>query len=314
MKSLLLHPRAASLSIAAILVACAVLALERGPAWTPAPLVEVTVWLFGYEPALAARLVIAAEFALAGAVVASGTRAWNLFAAASVAFFSLACVSRGFRDGFAAMVPSLLALGASLLLLWHARGATGAPQGGTARRGLSPGWSLLAGLVAAAATSNLTADIDFRTAREARAAAMQASTKQAPASIDLDLAKSVGKALSDSPLALYVRDIVDEIGTGDAYLVFYNPACETCHTVFREHFMAPRPELVFAIEIPLADGATSAARGEPEPIECLNCQMRSLPAGPLWMIAPPMTVRVKGGVITCVADRFGGDCFNDPAP
>lgn len=299
---------------AAVLVACAVLALERGPGWTPAPLVEVTAWLFGYPPPLAARMVIAAELALAAAVLVAGTRAWNLFAAVSLAFFALACASRGFREGFAAMVPSLLALAAGLGLVAYARWARPMPSA-TARRGLSPGWSLLAGLFAATAASNLTAGVEFRAVREARAAASASAAKtDRPVSIDLDMSGTIGKRLSDTPVAGYLRDVVDEIGDGDAFIVFYNPDCETCHTVFREHFMAPRPELVFAVEIPLASGAVSAARGEREPIECLGCQMRSLPQGPMWMIAPPMTVKVTGGVVTCVADRFGGDCFNAPQP
>ncbi|MFM7052842.1 MAG: hypothetical protein ACKOYN_12045 [Planctomycetota bacterium] len=314
MRDLLRHPRAAAAAIAAVLAACAVLALERGPDWTPAPLVEVVSWLFGYPPPLAARMVIAAELALAAAVLVAGTRAWNLFASVSLAFFALACASRGFNDGIAAMVPSILALAAGAVLIAHARWAR-PEHSSAARRGLSPGWSLLAGLFAATATSNLTAGVEFRAVREARAAASASAKKpDRPVSIDLDLSGAIGKRLSDTAIASYLRDVVDEIGDGDAFIVFYNPDCETCHTVFREHFLAPRPELVFAVEIPLADGAVSAARGEREPIECLGCQMRSLPQGPLWMIAPPMTVKVTGGVVTCVADRFGGDCFTAAQP
>ena len=70
-------------------------------------------------------------------------------------------------------------------------------------------------------------------------------------------------------------------------------------------------ERVVAIEIPLADNATSAAAAEYHgPIECPSCEFDMLPPGPLWLVAPPMTVKVERGVVTCVADRFGGDCVN----
>lgn len=71
----------------------------------------------------------------------------------------------------------------------------------------------------------------------------------------------------------------------------------------------PRPELVIALAVPMSDDATSAASDAPRPIECLGCEELSLPVGPNWLVAPPMVLKVEGGVLTCVADRFGGDCL-----
>ncbi|MFM7134591.1 MAG: hypothetical protein ACKO0W_09775, partial [Planctomycetota bacterium] len=157
-----------------------------------------------------------------------------------------------------------------------------------------------------------TASLAFgeRQSEQAKARAAEAPA-QTTASVDLDMRPYIGKALLDTPLPGYLPGLADLVGTNDAFLVFYNPSCETCHTVFREHFNLPRAAVVVAIEIPQADGAIAAAGDGIEDIECAQCERLTLPQGPNWMIAPPMTVRIRGGAIECVADRFGGDCFSE---
>jgi hypothetical protein len=134
-------------------------------------------------------------------------------------------------------------------------------------------------------------------------------SKSGTQAIDFDMKPFVGRMLSESPVGTYMPELVARIGAEDAVIVFYNPYCEACHTLFAENFSTPRTELSIAVEIPIAAGATLATDQPPEPIVCAMCEKTSLPPGPAWMIAAPMTVRVEKGVVRCVSDRFGGDCF-----
>lgn len=301
-----------SLATAAVLATIAFVQLRFGPDSSPAPLLDLLQWLFGYEPALAARLLIGLEFALAAAVFGCSRRVANDLALGLVAFVALSCLSRAFRDG--GFVAPVLALAVAIgLLVASSKAAARERTASTpSRRGLSPGWSLLGAIGIFTVAANLTASLAFRErSAEAGSAASAPSDapKQTTASIDLDMRPYIGKRLVDTPLAGYLPELAGMVGETTAFLVFYNPQCETCHTVFREHFNLPRPEIVVAVEIPQGDGAIAAAGDGLGDIECLSCERLSLPQGPNWLIAPPMTVRIEGGKIVCVADRFGGDCF-----
>ena len=181
------------------------------------------------------------------------------------------------------------------------------PRRADARRGLSPAWSALAAIAAGTAASHLSARADFRSdhtisAAEAKAHAM---------SIDLDMKGYIGKRMSESPLGTYLPTVVERIGNQTAFIVFYNPFCDACHTIFESDFSAPRLEMVFAIEVPPVKDAIIISQEDLGPIDCPQCVFDTLPPGPLWLVTPPMTVKVEQGVITCVADRFGGDCVNE---
>jgi len=298
-----LDPRITSVPVAALLAGIAIAQLQLGEGATPQPLREVCAWLFGHDASTASRLIVGAEFAVAAAVLVVGSRVLAVAAAGAVAFVSLAALSAALRDG-SAFLPGLALLGSIALAILAARSER--HHEGARRRGLSPAWSALLAIATATAAGSLASSATFATPR----ASSDAEAKARAMSIDLDLKPYIGTPVSDSPLATYMPSMVHRIGLETAFVVFYNPACDACHTLFDAHFAEPRLELVFAVEIPLAAGAVSAAHDHHGPIECPGCSMETLPPGPLWLIAPPMTVKVERGIITCVADRFGGDCLN----
>ena len=315
----LLAPRTRAFAVAAWVAALAALQLSRGPDAAPAPLVELESFLFGHAPEVAARVVIALEFALAAATLAAGTRFMAAATAILSAFVALSCLSRGVRVGGA--VEPAIALSISLALVFYATRAVPAAATVHRRHGLGPAWTACAAILAGTVAAQVTAGIGFglTVERSAGGADDHAGHSHAapPAaqtvSIDLDLKPFEGRAIADSPLPGYLPEleaIVDALAPGQAaYLVFYNPNCETCHTVFEDYFQVPRAEAVVAIEIPIADGAISAATEPARPIDCPACERLALPKGPAWLIAPPMIVRIRDGAIECVADRFGGDCL-----
>ena len=292
------RPRVVALAIAASLVTAAVVQLRGGPEATPDPVRELLVATTGHDPAVAARLLIALEFGFAAAVVAAGTRVLSVAVSAAAAFVALSCVSRALRAGGIGL--PLAALVASCALLWWSTRTVSLPRA-SARRGLSAGWTALGAIAAGTLASAWTASAGFAKPPE----------KAAPAarSIDLDLKPYVGRMFDDTPLLAYMPALREFVSEGTAFVVFYNPSCETCHTLFEDHFMGPRPEKVVAVEIPLGVDAVSAAREEPRPLECYDCVKLSLEPGPNWVIAAPMTVKFENGKLVCAADRFGGDCL-----
>ncbi len=310
-----LHPRLTAVAIALFLAACGAWQLAEGEARAPAPLREVGVALFAWPPATAARAVVAIEFALAAAVLAAGTRFMNLFAAAAAAFAALACVSRGLSpasgEDSSVLVPIVaLALSVGLIFLATHQSVPQARAPRTSRVGLSPAWSALAALAAATASAHFTADIPFRDPNAAPPPAPGAAPARATATtIDLDMRPYDGARFADTPLAKYLPVLVERTRDRDAYIVVYSPSCGTCRTLFIDNFLVPLDDLVLAVAIPLADGAVAAeGDGEP-PIECHDCEMLSLPAGPVWLVAQPMVLKVENGKLVCVSDRFGGNCL-----
>lgn len=310
--SLIRAPRFASTLTAIALAAAAWYQLRTGVDAAPAPMRELVSYLTGHAPDVAARLIVAAEIATAAALLVAGTRLLAVVASGACAFVSLASVSRAFDDGGLLLPASSLAVSLGLLAL-AARSVPSAPRDG--RRGLSPAWSALFAIAAATVAAQWTASASFRDPSAAASDAQAADRSRAPApqstvpSIDLDMRAFLEKPLSESTLAKYLPEIVELCGDRDTYIVVYNPSCESCHTLFAETFTVPRRELVVAVAVPLGDGAVSAASEPPRPIECLDCEERTLPQGPNWIVAPPLVIKVERGKIVCVADRFGGDCL-----
>lgn len=273
--------------------------LRSGPESVPAPVVEIFVYLFEWDPAVAARMVVTLELSAAAAVLLTGSRVLALAMMAGFGFVALACVSAAIRAG--GMPVPLASLAIAAAAIWFV--ARGDGRGSARARGLSPAWSALLALAVASATARMSSALEFP--REPDPAA-----KAKANSIDLDLKPYVGKPISETPIAAYLPRIVADLGAETAFLVFYNPRCDACHNLFEAHFSEPRLERVIAVEIPPPPDAVLVEADHYGPIECPSCEFESLPPGPLWLIAPPMTVKVERGVIVCVADRFGGDCLN----
>ena len=178
------------------------------------------------------------------------------------------------------------------------------------RRGLSPAWPALGAIAAATSVGHWSSAASFHSPDAAPRAAAAKDEKPSPVpTIDLEMRPFEGRPLSESTLAKYLPQLVELCAARDAYIVVYSPYCESCFTLFTGTFGVPRPELVIAVAVPMSDDATSASTEAPRPIECLDCVELSLPKGPNWMVAPPMVLKVESGILTCVADRFGGDCL-----
>ena len=307
MHAMLRHSRVYALLVSLMYAAAFGHQLWHGADTTPQPLRELLLWLVGMDGVVAARLVVAVEIGVATAVLVASNRILSMGAAIAFGFASLSCVSAALRAG--GVLMPVIALVASIVIV--ALGArAGGPSLGTdtparRRRGLSPAWTALIALSAATAAANLSAGIGFRAAPMS-----EAEAKARARSIDLDLKPFVGRAIEDSPIATYLPSVVAKLGKDTAFIVFYNPHCDACHTLFDANFSGPRSERVIAVEIPAPDDAVIAAHDELGPINCPQCEYETLAPGPLWLVAPPMTVKVENGVIVCVADRFGGDCIN----
>jgi hypothetical protein len=307
MKELLRSPRTASLALAAFLVALGLVQLRLGPDATPDPARELLAWLFGYDAKVAARLIVAIEFAAASAVLVAGTRFLALAVSVVAAFFALACVSRAVTNGGLAFPALSLAVSIAFVLL--ARWSQPSPPA-EGRRGLSPAWPALGAIAAATSVGHWSSAASFHSPDAAPRAAAAKDEKPSPVpTIDLEMRPFEGRPLSESTLAKYLPQLVELCAARDAYIVVYSPYCESCFTLFTGTFGVPRPELVIAVAVPMSDDATSASTEAPRPIECLDCVELSLPKGPNWMVAPPMVLKVESGILTCVADRFGGDCL-----
>lgn len=307
MKELLRSPRTASLALAAFLVALGLVQLRLGPDATPDPARELLAWLFGYDAKVAARLIVAIEFAAASAVLVAGTRFLALAVSVVAAFFALACVSRAVTNGGLAFPALSLAVSIAFVLL--ARWSQPSPPA-EGRRGLSPAWPALGAIAAATSVGHWSSAASFHSPDAAPRAAAAKDEKPSPVpTIDLEMRPFEGRPLSESTLAKYLPQLVELCAARDAYIVVYSPYCESCFTLFTGTFGVPKPELVIAVAVPMSDDATSASTEAPRPIECLDCVELSLPKGPNWMVAPPMVLKVESGILTCVADRFGGDCL-----
>jgi len=303
MKTRLIHA-APSVLAAALLLGCAWFQLSRGPEATSVPLRELMEALFGYDATVAARLIVALELALAAAVLVIQGRIAPMACAGLVGFVALAGVSAAARQG--GIAPPAAALVCAIAVITLAARLNAAAVDTPRRRGLSPGWRTVVGLAVGTLAANLTAAVEFRP----QIAISEAEQKARAISIDLDLKPYIGKSLADSPVGTYLPRLVERIGDQATFIVFYNPNCDACHSLFESYFSNPRPELVIAVEIPPAEGAVILHDGHLGEIQCPQCEFDTLAPGPLWLIAPPMTVKVEAGVITCVADRFGGDCLN----
>ena len=306
--------RFASLAVAATLCGLAIWQLRAGPESTPGALREAIRALFGYDLEVAARLIIAAEFGGAAAVLLVGNGFLSMTASIAGLFVALACLSRSLSvGGMLAPIGAMALFGALLFLSYKAAKTARALREAeeSPRRGLSPAWSLLGAIAAMTTSAHFAASAQFKSAEGASAPAPAPS--QTVPSIDLDMRAFVGQPLSQSPLGKYMPELESLCSAANApdgaYVVVYSPSCGTCYSLFRDNFSMPRPQRVIAIAIPLADGAVSAATEPPAPIECFDCVERTLPQGPRWLVASPMVLRIEGGIVTCAADRLGGDCL-----
>jgi hypothetical protein len=102
----------------------------------------------------------------------------------------------------------------------------------------------------------------------------------------------VGKPLRDQPVAaLITRPIPADLEKGRWVVMFFREDCEHCHTVLDRHFTPKVPLPTLLVAVPDADPAASL------PNPCSECQLRTLPKGPDWIISTPVVLLVNDGVV-----------------
>jgi len=131
--------------------------------------------------------------------------------------------------------------------------------------------------------------------------------------IELDTASWVGRTLPDTGLSQHIPQLTALTLEGDSLVVFYNPHCGHCHELFLEHLGPDRSERIVAIEVPPAKAQVEAAGDDTGDIACDHCQRVSLAAGPMWLVEIPTVVRVRDGIVTCVATKDFERCLNPVA-
>ena len=78
---------------------------------------------------------------------------------------------------------------------------------------------------------------------------------------------------------------------------------DSCHAVLDRHFSPTVPLPTLLVSVPDADPAAAL------PNPCGECQLRTLPKGPDWIIGTPVLISVQGGV---VKSQLGGTDAEDP--
>ncbi|MEE2681006.1 MAG: hypothetical protein VX641_01405 [Planctomycetota bacterium] len=113
----------------------------------------------------------------------------------------------------------------------------------------------------------------------------------------------VGKRLQDQELAqLMPRPIPLDLNTGENLIIFYRGDCDHCQEMFLAYFSDPQlPTPTLAVDV-----MDYAPEGLLE-FYCDACERTELPSGPSYLIQTPVVVRVRDGVVTCIADGANTD-------
>jgi hypothetical protein len=120
----------------------------------------------------------------------------------------------------------------------------------------------------------------------------------------------VGKPWREAPIFKLMRKWPSDMDQGDRYVVFYSRTCEHCEAMLYDDLAGPIGETVTAVEIPV--NRTQLTGDDAWPMPETQCELLSLPVGPLWMITPPLAVAVKDGIITCAEEQGHKKCLELP--
>jgi hypothetical protein len=102
----------------------------------------------------------------------------------------------------------------------------------------------------------------------------------------------VGKRLRAQPVAALISGpIPSDLEKGRWIVMFFREDCEHCHAVLDRHFSPKVPLPTLLVSVPDADPAASL------PNPCSECQLRTLPKGPDWVIGTPVLLSLQDGVV-----------------
>lgn len=282
----------ARLGVPALLIALVAIESRSGVASLP-------YWIDGLstrlevEPEAALRVLIGLQltFAATAILLRRWSRSISLLAALLLAFAAIAEISALLGRGFEAvrfLPPAAVLAACALLLPPLARRSPPSTVPG------SPAWRVF-GLLAIATACVATA------ARIPIAPKIPTLGTFSGEVIELAVEDWIGKTIPDTGLGARVPRLTALTVEGRSAVVFYNPHCGACHEFFETWFADPRPFRVIALEVPPEAGAVVLDSDHSGEIDCPGCERLSLPAGPLWLIKPPVLVLVEDGRVECVA-------------
>ena len=272
----------------------------------------------GADPLFILRIVIALECVLALLLIFGGT--WRTLIAWTglvlLGFTALADVAAAFRrDAWLELVIALLVLTVvATIARFMARAEPSTTSNTNPSRHV--GARLLGFILLTLLSLGLVLNLPMGKRTTAEGVPVQSD---APPNVngnvqvvELGIDTWVGTRLSGTKLAASVPDLPRFIGENDAIIVLYNPTCGTCHDLIATHLSEPGEIPVYAIEVPHPPGAALAPSDAPKEIDCDHCTKLSLPTGPLWLLQPPVVLRVENGVVTCLAtNQDPSFCFEN---
>ena len=109
----------------------------------------------------------------------------------------------------------------------------------------------------------------------------------------------IGRPFLELDVALWARNLPDDLDFGSQYVIFYRKDCEHCHELMTLHFSGSLDHSATAIAVPERDGFPTENL---QPFDCPECRLAELPAGIDWFIQTPVLVRLLDGVVECAAE------------
>jgi len=127
-----------------------------------------------------------------------------------------------------------------------------------------------------------------------------------------DIEGWVGKPWRELDLFKFMPTWPTGLDEAKRYVVFYSRTCEHCRDMFLDDLLIPLDAPITAIEIPQSRTVMTDPDGWPMPAY-KHIEHAALPVGTtLWMITPPLALRLENGVVTCATEGEHKRCLGIP--
>jgi len=109
----------------------------------------------------------------------------------------------------------------------------------------------------------------------------------------------IGRPFVELDVALWTRNLPDDLDFGPQYVIFYRKDCEHCHELMELYFSGSLDTPTTAVAVPERDGFPTENL---QAFDCPECRLAELPIGIDWFLQTPVLVRLADGVVECVAE------------
>jgi hypothetical protein len=109
-----------------------------------------------------------------------------------------------------------------------------------------------------------------------------------------------GERWDDLDIAAWVKGEIAGLDNGVRYVLFYRKDCEHCHALMEVYLAGQLSIPTLAVAVPEKEGFPTVGT---QPMSCTECARAELPAGCDWFLATPVLVRLRDGVVECVAEE-----------